>query len=372
MRPLSLALLLLALGGPTQAAATPSLRLVAVGQTLNWPTGNQRLILDVRERGVVTLTVDRPGFDPTGYARRQGEGGDEQYRPGMVTTTYQLADAAGRVLLRRDDLPGQVSPQAIFSGVLEPGQYRLTLSVSGAAKRAVGLSVTGPVEVSATTINTTVRGRQWTPVNAVRLGKQATLQLYNGDSARELELRLRYEDGQTVPLPSGMRGRWTEVTLAAGTGMIEARQGPGAKQWSKSFALSLLGGQAQATPQVLQAWTWTVTGPEQVVQARPARTQVVEIQEVRAPAREVLVRDVTPVNPPAQVASGSPFVGLVQAGTLLPGAVQGTALSTGVPLSPTAVNGHLQKTVSLNLAAQNAPLFRYDLWPTQLSGLRLP
>lgn len=371
MRTVCLSLLLLALGGPAQAAATPSLRLVAVGQTLNWPTGNQRLTLDVRERGVITLTVDHPGFDPTGYATRQGVGGDEQYRPGLVTTTYQLADAAGRVLLRRDDLPGQVSPQAIFSGVLEPGQYRLTLSVSGAAKRAVGLSVTGPVEVSATTINTTVRGRQWMPVNAVRLGRQATLRLYNGDSARELELRLRYDNEQIVPLPSGMRGRWTEATLAAGTGMIEARQGPGAQQWSKSFALSLLGGQAQAMPQVLQAWT--ASAPEQVVQVTPARTQVVEIQDVRAPAREVLVRDVTPVGPPAQAASSSPPLGPVQAGTLAPpvGQSRGT-VTTGVPVSPTAVDSHLQKTGTLNLAAQDPFRFRYDLWPAQISGRRLP
>lgn len=159
MRTLSLSLLLLALGGTAHAVA-PTHRLVAVGQVLNWPTGDQSVTLNVRESGVVPLTVDHPGFDGAGYAARRATQGDEQYRPGVVTTTYQLADAAGRVLLRRDYLPGQVSPQAIFSGVLESGQYRLTLSVSGAAKRVVGLSVTGPVEVSATTLNTTVRGRR--------------------------------------------------------------------------------------------------------------------------------------------------------------------------------------------------------------------
>lgn len=366
MRTLSLSLLLLALGGAAHAA-DPTHRLVAVGQALNWPTGDQSVMLNVREPGVVTLTVDRPGFDGAGYRARRSAQGDEQYRPGVVITTYQLTDAAGRVLLRRDYVAGQVSPQAIFSGALEPGRYRLTLAVSGAAKRALGLSVTGPVEISATTINTTVRGRQWTPVNAVRLEGQATLRLYNGDTARELELRLRYEDGRIVPLPSGERGRWTQVPLATGTGMIEARQGAGAKQWSKSFALSLTDGQAQAMPQVLQAWTAAV--PEQVVQVTPARTQVVEIQDVRAPAREVLVRDVTPLAVPVQVASGSPFIGPVQAATRPPTTVQGT---TGVPVSPAAVDGHLQKTVTLNLAAQDAPRFRYDLWPAQISGLRLP
>ncbi|MBB5234272.1 hypothetical protein [Deinococcus budaensis] len=371
MRTVCLSLLLLALAGPAQAVATPTLRLVAVGQTLNWAPGDQSLTLKVRERGAVTLTVDHPGFDPTGYATRQGVGGDEQYRPGAVTTTYQLVDATGQVLLRRDYATGQGSPQALFSGTLEPGPYRLTVSVSGAAKRAVGLSVTGPVEVSATTINHTVRGRQWTPVNAVRLGGRTTLRLYNGDSARELELRLRSGNGQTVPLPSGVRGRWTQVPLAAGTGVIEARQGPGARQWSKSFALSLTGEQAQAMPQVLQAWT--ASAPRQVAQGTPARTQVVEIQDVRAPAREVLVRDVTPASPPAQAASSSPLIGPVQAGTLAPpvGQSRGT-VTTGVPVSPTAVDSHLPKTVTLHLAAQDPSRFRYDLWPAQISGLRLP
>ncbi|EYB66408.1 hypothetical protein DEIPH_ctg139orf0136 [Deinococcus phoenicis] len=369
MRTLSLSLLLLALGGVAHAA-TPSHRLVAVGQALNWPSGDQSLTLNVREPGVVTLTVDRPGFDGSGYTARRTATGDEQYRPGVVTTTYQLSDAAGRVLLRRDSAPGQVAPQTLFSGALQPGAYRLTMSVTGAAKRAVGLSVTGPVEVSATTINNTVRGRQWTPVNTVRLGGQATLRLYNGDSARELELRLRYENGKIMLLPSGARGRWTQIPLAAGTGVIEARQGPGAKQWSKSFALSLTDGQAQAVPQVLQAWTVAVA--EQVAQVTLARTQVVEVQDVRASAREVLVRDVTPVNLPAQAASGSPFIGPVQVGTLPPAAVQGTAVTTGVPVSPAAVDGPLQKTFTLNLTAQGAPRFRYNLWPTEISGLRLP
>ncbi|MEF2278282.1 hypothetical protein V3W47_08210 [Deinococcus sp. YIM 134068] len=368
MRTLSLSLLL-ALGGAAHAA-TPTHRLVAVSQVLNWPTGDQSLTLSVREPGLVTLTVDHPGFDGSGYTTRRTATGDEQYRPGVITTTYRLRNAAGQVILRRDYAAGQVSPQALFSEALQPGSYRLTLSVSGAAKRAVGLSVTGPVEVSATTINHTVRGRQWTPVNALRLGGQATLRLYNGDSARELELRLRDENGQTVPLPSGARGRWTQVPLAAGTGVIEARQGPGAKQWSKSFALSLLGGQAQAVPQILQAWTVAV--PEQVAQVTPARTQVVEVQDVRAPAREVLVRDVTPVKLALQVAFSSPFMGPVQVGTLPTGAVQGTAVTTGVPVTPAAVDGHLQKTITLNLTAQDPSRFSYGLWPVQISGHRLP
>lgn len=123
-------------------------------------------------------------------------------------------------------------------------------------------------------------------------------------------------------------------------------------------------------PQVLQAWTVAVPTP--VVQVTPARTRVVEIQDVQALAREVLVRDVTPVNPPAQVASGTSFLGPVQAGTLPPPAVQGTDVGAGVPVSPTAMVGPLQKTVTLNLVAQDVPRFRYDLWPAQLSGLRPP
>lgn len=369
MRTLSLSLLLLALGGADHAVALTH-RLVAVGQVLNWPAGNQSVILNVREPGVVTLTVDHPGFDGAGYTARRAAQGDEQYRPGVVTTTYRLTDGAGRVLLQPDYIPGQVSPQAIFSGALQPGPYRLTLSVTGAAKRVVGLSVTGPVEVSATTINTTVRGRQWTPVNTVHLKGWATLRLYNGDSARELELRLRYEDGQVVPLPSGARGRWTQVPLAAGRGVIEARQGPGAKQWSKSFALSLLDGQAQAMPQILQAWTAPV--PQQGVQVTPARTQVVEIQDVRPPVREVLVRDVTPVNAPAQVAQGSLFIGPVRPGMQPPAPVQSTAVTTGLPVRSAAVDGPLQKTVTLNLTAQNPSRFGNDLWPVQVSGLRVP
>lgn len=96
--------------------------------------------------------MDRPGFDSAGDRARLPGGGDEQYRPGAVTTTYRLTDAAGRVLLRHTAAAGQVTSRVLFSAELQPGGYRLTLTVGGSAKRRVGLSVAGPVEISASSI----------------------------------------------------------------------------------------------------------------------------------------------------------------------------------------------------------------------------
>ncbi|MBZ9752142.1 hypothetical protein GO986_12095 [Deinococcus sp. HMF7620] len=295
--------LLLAL--PLLPAAPPPLhRLIAIGEAAAWPqAGAATLELQVHQAGVVTLTVDQPGFNGAAYAaRRPGVIGDEQYRAGTPNTSYVLRDAQGTVLFTRMFAPGVLGQTTLFSGPLTPGRYTLSMTVASFAKRTSGVRISGPVAVQATSVNTTVQGSGWRPAGTFTLARPATLRLFNGDAPSELELRLRYQDGRVVALPSGTRAQWTQTAVAAGQGRVEARQGVKAKQWSKTFTLAFLDG-LTPLPQVLQAWTppaspMALPRP-QIVEIRdqpvlvPQPPQTVEVQDTRRQAQAVTVQPVT-------------------------------------------------------------------------------
>ena len=257
---------------------------MAVGDGLKWPTGNATLQLTVRQRGLVTLQVDRAGFQGGDY--RCQASGDEQYAPGNVDSTYTLSGEDGQALMQRTYRAGAVAQQLLFMGYLNPGAYSLSLSVTGQAKRAVSLTATGPLDVTAQSINATVRGRAWAALSAFETDQPVEINIFNGDSRRELELRVRYQDGRTLAFPASARGVWSAVSAPAGAAVIEARQGATPRQWSKSLTVQMVapvqGG--QIVPQVLQRWEVTETTPTTVsvptqvvtVQTRPATVLVVE------------------------------------------------------------------------------------------------
>lgn len=291
------------------AAPSPLHRLIAIGEAAAWPqAGATTLELQVHRAGVVTLTLDQPGFNGAAYAaRRPGVIGDEQYRAGTPNTTYVLSDPQGKALFTRTFAPGMLGPTTLFSGPLTSGRYTLTMKVTSFAKRTSGVRISGPVDVQAKSVNTTVQGHTWRAAGTFQLARPATLRLFNGDTTNELELRLRYRDGRVVALPSGTRSGWTEVAVAAGQGRVEARQGVKAKQWSKTFTLAFLEGTVPL-PQVLQAWTPppapTVLPKAQIVEIQdhllpvPLPPQVVEVQDTGRQAQQVSVQP-APVPPPA-------------------------------------------------------------------------
>lgn len=288
-----------ALTTPTLASpppASPLHRLVAIGSTLNWPgMGAAQLDVHVRQTGPVTITLQRPGFDASDYRlRRSGPNDDEQYGTTQPDTTFTLRDPSGRVVTQRTFSPRERTTTPFLTATLTPGTYTLTMTVSGPVKRVAGAWIAGPVDVQTRTTTRTVQGRTWTAAQRVDLARPATLRLYGGDQAGELELRLRLDDGRVLPLNPGRRGEWVTMTLPAGQGVIEARQGTGRLQWTKTFALALLDGGVPA-PQVLQRWTPPT--PPLAPTAVTVTPQIVEVTD-RTPAPQptqiIVIRDATP------------------------------------------------------------------------------
>ncbi|WP_353541080.1 hypothetical protein [Deinococcus xinjiangensis] len=281
------------------AVASSFRPLVMVGKELNWPTGEAQVQLHVRERGLVTLRVNRSGFQTGNY--RQNNSGDEQYAPGQVVTTYTLKNNVGRVLFERQFNPNTLGPALLYMSVLPAGEYTLTASLTGKAKRSVALIADGPVDLSQLSVTDTVQGRTWKAVSAFDSTLPVNVKLFNGDQPAELEVRLRYADGRVLPLPAAVRGTWQSVTVPAGVATLEARQGPQPTQWSKSFTVQFIdSATGNAAPQTTKWKAATAQAPATSVN----RTQIVEIKSVQ-PQTILVVGDDAPSE---QAASSSPLV----------------------------------------------------------------
>lgn len=219
-----------------------SLPLTSVGAPLHWTVGDQNLTLTVTSANRVKLDLYSPQLDPADY-RADTYYGDETYGSGPVSTRFEVIDANGRLITRRDYAPGQQTWDTLLDQDLPAGRYTLRAITSGNGKNtfAVRLSARN-AELSADNLNVNVHSHAFVPVLNVQIdGPGYQLQMYDGDGPGELEAQLRDERGRVTPLPvSGQLGTVRlPLPVAPGTYTVLLRQPQRAKQYSNTVGFSL-------------------------------------------------------------------------------------------------------------------------------------
>lgn len=233
------------LGTPGQ---TP--RLTSVGDRLMWLSGDQVLHLDVPAPGLVSVLLTSPALDPQDY-RSAGEYGDEAYDRLGSATTYTLTGPDGRVVATRTYRPqAGLAQDLLHVGRLPAGRYTLTVQTSGNAKNAFSLTVAG-ARVSAERVNVSVLARDWVTLATLQPSPQTSVvSVYDTDSARELEFRLRFADGRVQAVTGGGDLDELQIHLPAGlpgVTQLQARLPQGARQHSNTIGLQVHGQEVALT-----------------------------------------------------------------------------------------------------------------------------
>lgn len=228
-------------------------RLTSVGDRLMWLSGNQVLHLDVPVTGLVSVLLTSPALDPQDY-RQAGEYGDEAYDQAGTATTYTLTGADGHVAAQRTYTPTSApasESDLLYAGALPAGRYTLTAATAGKAKNAFALSVVG-AQVSAQRVNVNVLARDWVTLATIQPSREnSTLTVYDTDSAKELQLQLRFADGRVQDVTGGGDRDELRVTVPGGTPgvtLLQARIPAGASQHSNTVGLQVVGQDLTVTP----------------------------------------------------------------------------------------------------------------------------
>ncbi|WP_221089327.1 DUF11 domain-containing protein [Deinococcus aquaedulcis] len=235
---------LLAAGTGAAQEISTSLPLTSVGDRLMWTVGDQNLNLDVPLSGRVRLELYSPRVDQGDY-RSDDYYGDEQYDANRsdVTTTFTLVNAAGVTVLSRTFTPGEHAWETLLDQELPAGRYRLQAVTSGNGKNTFAVRLAGiSAAISAERLSVNVHSRDWVPALNVRVdGEGHVLRLYDGDGPRELEARLRDEQGNTLPLTVSADLSFSDLPLPARAGnyTVELRQPATARQFSNTVGFSL-------------------------------------------------------------------------------------------------------------------------------------
>ncbi|MBZ9712400.1 DUF11 domain-containing protein [Deinococcus multiflagellatus] len=235
---------LLAAGTGAAQEISTSLPLTSVGDRLMWTVGDQNLNLDVPLSGRVRLELYSPRVDQGDY-RSDTYYGDEQYDANRndVTTTFTLVNEAGVTVLSRTFTPGEHAWETLLDQELPAGRYRLQAVTSGNGKNTFAVRLAGiSAAISAERLSVNVHSRDWVPALNVQVdGDGHVLRLYDGDGPRELEARLRDEQGNTYPLAVSADLSFSDLPLPAVSGnyTVELRQPATAKQFSNTVGFSL-------------------------------------------------------------------------------------------------------------------------------------
>ncbi|MFC3832580.1 DUF11 domain-containing protein, partial [Deinococcus rufus] len=246
---------LLAVGLSEAQNLSTSLPLTSVGDRLMWSVGDQTLTLNVPASGRVRLELYSPRVDLSDY-RSATYYGDEQYDAGRtpVTTTFTLLRGDGTVVLTRRFTPGAQAWETLLDQELPAGAYRLVAATQGNAKNTFAVRLAGvSAMISADRLSVNIHSRAFVPaVQVTSDGQPHVLRVYDGDGPRELEARLRDEQGRVIPLTVSADLAYSDLVLPAqaGTYTVELRQPATARQFSNTVSFGLTRAGA-ATPIVV-------------------------------------------------------------------------------------------------------------------------
>jgi len=224
--------------------------LIVPGSELGWESARLELVLRVSEPTPVKFSVYSPGFDPSDY-RSPKELGDERYDGGRdeLKTILEIFDENGTVRLRKSWGNEPHRWYKLIDGVLEPGNYLITVKFFGNGKNALAFKLDGdPAKVilqvapgSMQTYN--VHGPKWVyPFALNKRGWTAPLVvgIYDGDGPRELEVRARRPGGVEEDLPSPPNGGWVRYPVEKeGVYRFGFRQPETAKQYTNTVGFEI-------------------------------------------------------------------------------------------------------------------------------------
>lgn len=245
------ALLAVSVSANAQEIST-SLPLTSVGDKLMWTVGDQNLTLNVPLAGRVRLELYSPQLNQSDY-RSDTYYGDEQYdgNQAQVGTTFTLVREGGQEVLSRTFTPGAHAWETLLDQDLPAGTYRLKAVTQGNGKNTFAVRLAGvSAAVSAELLNVNVHSQDWVPaVNVTSDGHALALRMYDGDGPKELQARLRDQQGQIYPLTVSDDLAYSDLPIPtqAGTYTVELRQVPDAKQFSNTVGFRLTR-DGQATP----------------------------------------------------------------------------------------------------------------------------
>ena len=230
--------------------------LVVPGDQLGWEEDELRLVLQVKQATDLELRLYSPGFDPGDY-RAPDEMGDERYDHGQgkLHAFFELRDAKGKLIARKDYGVEPHRWDTLFSGKLAAGDYLLYAHFSGNGKNAVAFKLNAPPQVaklvlqpgSMQTYNVNRKhGNDWQDpftVNVPDYGAPIKVGIYDGDGPQELQVRRITPAGEVIPMPTPGNREWVYVTLReAGEHQFGFRQPPGAYQVTNTVGIEVFYG----------------------------------------------------------------------------------------------------------------------------------
>ena len=252
MKRLRVVLMLLAIV-PTLAIAVGQVGdtpLVVPGTELGWESAKLDLVLRVKEKTQVKLSVFSPGFDPQDY-RSPNELGDERYDKSNtpLKTLIRIFDDKGQVRLRRWYGIEPHRWHKLADGALAPGDYLIKVEFFGNGKNALTFKlVADPTKAllqvaPGTTQTYNVHGQKWQfPFSVEKRNWSApiTVGIYDGDGSEELLVRVQKPDGSSQSLPTPANGAWVRYRLEkAGTYRLGFKQPKTAAQYTNTVGFQV-------------------------------------------------------------------------------------------------------------------------------------
>ncbi len=163
--------------------------------------------------------------------------------PLRSVASFTLIAADGTEVLSTTYEPGTPAWETLIDKELPAGKYTLKVSTKGNGKNTFAIRLGGVSSgISADLLTVNVHTRDWIPtVNIKTDGNQHVVRIYDGDGPKELEARLRDQNGKIYPVVVSEDLKYSDISLpaAAGTYTVELRQPSTAKQFSNSVAFRL-------------------------------------------------------------------------------------------------------------------------------------
>ncbi|KIQ55546.1 hypothetical protein SY28_03000 [Meiothermus taiwanensis] len=230
-----LAPLLLLLAFPALGQTRTDLKGIVPGDALGWEIQELRASVVVSKPTILNLQIYSPGFDPTDYRRAlkgQEELGDERYDKGrgqMLAEFVLIRD--GKVLAQENF---SVEPHRwvlFFRGQVEPGVYLLKSRLAGLGKNAFRYRIQTSVPEAAELLIdptlqlydvrpfqavtplsvATIRGQDWHEPFVLNVSPEVLplrVGFYDEDGPKEMEGRVRWQDGSTEARPVSGDRTW--------------------------------------------------------------------------------------------------------------------------------------------------------------------